>query len=399
MTGSDPGGAQTRRIILLLSLCAFASAASMRLCDPLLPVLADEFDTSLSAAAATTTGFALAYGGAQLFFGALGDRFGRLAVVTVAMAVATLATVASALAPTLDLLVAGRIATGAFAAAAIPLSIAWIGDNVPFAERQPVLARYLIGQMLGMAAGQVGGGVLAELVGWRAAFWLIALLFAGAALMLQRPARRDAAVATPAPGGFIAQSRRLMRDRWAVVVIGTVTIEGTVLFGAVALVASSRQRGFDVSPSVAGTVSALFGLGGLLYAFNARRLVARLRPAGLSRLGGIAFGLAMLVLVLQTRWEPAIMATLVAGLGYYMLHNTLQTQATQLSTEARGAALAWFATGLWVGQGVGVTAAAAVAERMGFVPVFATAAIALVVLGAAFGRALARRYPVQENPR
>jgi predicted MFS family arabinose efflux permease len=399
LTGSDPGGAQTRRIILLLSLCAFASAASMRLCDPLLPVLADEFDTSLSAAAATTTGFALAYGGAQLFFGALGDRFGRLAVVTVAMTIATLATVASALAPTLDLLVAGRIATGAFAAAAIPLSIAWIGDNVPFAERQPVLARYLIGQMLGMTAGQVGGGVLAELVGWRAAFWLIALLFAGAALMLQRPARRDAAVATPAPGGFLAQSRRLMRDPWAVVVIGTVTIEGTVLFGAVALVASYLQRGFDVSPSVAGTVSALFGLGGLLYAFNARRLVARLRPAGLSRLGGIAFGLGMLVLVLQTRWEPAIMATLVAGLGYYMLHNTLQTQATQLSTEARGAALAWFATGLWVGQGIGVTVAAAVAERMGFVPVFATAAIALVVLGAAFGRALARRYPVRETAR
>jgi predicted MFS family arabinose efflux permease len=277
--------------------------------------------------------------------------------------------------------------------------MAWIGDNVPFAERQPVLARYLIGQMLGMTVGQVGGGVLAELIGWRAAFWMIALLFAGATLLLQRPARRDAASATPAPGGFVAQSRRLFASRWAVVVIGTVTLEGTILFGAVALIASYLQRGFGASPAAAGTVSALFGLGGLLYAFNARRLLARLRPAGLSRLGGVAFALGMLVLVLQTRWEPAIVATLVAGLGYYMLHNTLQTQATQLSTEARGAALAWFATGLWVGQGIGVTVAAAVAERLGFVPVFATAAIALVVLGTTFGHALARRHPVQEIPK
>src|SRR5690606_11696313 len=126
----------------------------------------------------------------------------------------------------------------------------------------------------------------------------------------------------------------------------------------------------------------------------ARRLIVRLQPAGLSRLGGVVFALAMLVLVTQRRWEPAILATLTAGLGYYMLHNTLQTQATQLSPEARSAALAWFASGLWIGQGIGVTMSAAVAERVGFVPVFVAAAVALIALGAAFGRAVARREAV-----
>ena len=53
----------------------------MRICDPLLPVLAGEFDSTLTAAAATTTGFALAYGSTQLFFGPLGDRVGRLPVI------------------------------------------------------------------------------------------------------------------------------------------------------------------------------------------------------------------------------------------------------------------------------------------------------------------------------
>lgn len=33
---------------------------------------------------------------------------------------------------------------------------------MPFAGRQPVLARYLIGQMLGMTGGQIGGGILAD---------------------------------------------------------------------------------------------------------------------------------------------------------------------------------------------------------------------------------------------
>jgi len=393
---------------MLLAVCAFASAASMRLCDPLLPVLAQEFDTTLSAAAATTTGFALAYGSTQLFFGPLGDRVGRLRVIVVAIAIAAASSVACAIAPSLSLLITGRVATGAFAAAAIPLSLGWIGDNVRFEDRQPILARYLIGQMLGMTTGQVGGGVLADLVGWRFAFWVIALLFAGAAVMLYRSMRQPAAAAdapsssvaaTQPPAGFIRQSLGLATDRWALIVIGTVTLEGILLFGAVALVPSYLQRVFETSPSVAGTVSALFGLGGMFYAMNARRLITRLGPAGLSRSGGFLFAAAMLVLILQPAWQPAIFATLLAGLGYYMLHNTLQTQATQLSPAARGAAIAWFATGLWLGQGVGVSMAAAVAQRHGFLLVFGASALGLVALGLGFGQALAARAREQARQR
>ena len=393
---------------MLLAVCAFASAASMRLCDPLLPVLAQEFDTTLSAAAATTTGFALAYGSTQLFFGPLGDRVGRLRVIVVAIAIAAASSVACAIAPSLSLLITGRVATGAFAAAAIPLSLGWIGDNVRFEDRQPILARYLIGQMLGMTTGQIGGGVLADLVGWRFAFWVIALLFAGAAVMLYRSMRQPAAAAdapsssvaaTQPPAGFIRQSLGLATDRWALIVIGTVTLEGILLFGAVALVPSYLQRVFETSPSVAGTVSALFGLGGMFYAMNARRLITRLGPAGLSRSGGFLFAAAMLVLILQPAWQPAIFATLLAGLGYYMLHNTLQTQATQLSPAARGAAIAWFATGLWLGQGVGVSMAAAVAQRHGFLLVFGASALGLVALGLGFGQALAARAREQARQR
>jgi MFS family permease len=82
-----------QRTLLLLSICAFASAASMRICDPLLPVLAGAFDTTLTAAAATTTGFAIAYGATQLFFGPLGDRIGRLPVIVVTTTIAAAASV------------------------------------------------------------------------------------------------------------------------------------------------------------------------------------------------------------------------------------------------------------------------------------------------------------------
>src|SRR5260221_3005527 len=63
------------------------------------------------------------------------------------------------------------------AAAIIPLSMAWIGDVVPYEQRQPVLARFLIGQIVGVAIGQLLGGLAADFLGCRVPFYLLAAGF------------------------------------------------------------------------------------------------------------------------------------------------------------------------------------------------------------------------------
>lgn len=47
--------------------------------------------------------------------------------------------------------------------AIVPLAMAWIGDVVPYERRQPVLARFLIGHMLGIAASTSAAGWLGTL--------------------------------------------------------------------------------------------------------------------------------------------------------------------------------------------------------------------------------------------
>lgn len=402
----------SRAVVPLLSLCAFASAASMRICDPLLPIFSTEFEVSLASAAATTNGFALAYGICQFFFGPLGDRYGKLLVIVVTGALAGLAAVACALASDLQALILARVAAGAFAGASIPLAMAWIGDNVPFAERQPVLARYLIGQMLGMSTGQIAGGALADWVGWRLAFWLIAIAFFFAAFRLWSRAGDDArlARARPAPpsllGQFGRQTRVLVADPWSRRIIVSAGLEGFLLFGAFALVPSFLQVTHQFTPTVAGLAAALFGLGGILYAGNARSLLKRLGPAGLALVGGLLFALAISSnwLTEPTLWDSSpgsgltraldvlvFLAPLICGLGYYMLHNTLQNQASQMNSEARGIAFSWFASSLWVGQGLGVTAAALVAGRIGFAPVFLIAGLGILILAVSFAAAYRTR--------
>ena len=78
-------------------------------------------------------------------------------------------------------------------------------------------------------------------------------------------------------------------------------------------------------------------------------------------------------------WVAPVSIALV-GLGFFMVHNTLQTEATQLAPEARGLSVSMFAIMLFTGQSVGVALAGVVFDRWGGAPVFVGAAAGLLVV-------------------
>ncbi len=141
-------------MLRVISLAAFCSMASMRVCDPMLVSLAREFSVTTGDASAVIAAFAVTYGVLQLFYGPLGDRLGKVRVVIGATFACALFSGVTALAPTLPVLVAARAAMGASAAGIIPLSMAWIGDNVPYELRQETLAQLMVATVSGMMAGQ-----------------------------------------------------------------------------------------------------------------------------------------------------------------------------------------------------------------------------------------------------
>jgi MFS family permease len=144
----------------------------------------------LGAASWVITCYAVAFGAAQLVFGPLGDRFDKYKVV----ASATLACAPTAalcrMAPGFGTLLAARLLAGATAAAIIPLSIAWIGDVIPYQQRQTVLARFLLGQIIGRSAGVALGGLAVDYFGWRMPFFGIALAFLAIGMAVQALRRR-----------------------------------------------------------------------------------------------------------------------------------------------------------------------------------------------------------------
>lgn len=390
--------AATRRSILLLSFATFCSMATQRICDAMLPELSRVFSVSISQAAQVVSLFAVTYGVAQLWYGPLGDRYGKFRTVMLTTLACSVGSVVAVLAGSLPMLVAARVVVALFAAAVIPLSLAWVGDAVAYERRQEMLAKLGLGSTCGIVGGQLIGGLFTDTLGWRWAFGFLTVLYLVVGALLWRDLRQQQAragagpaVSAPPAAGFARQSLAVVLRPWSRVVLSVAFVEGAVAFGTLAIVASHLHARLGLALSAAGGVVAVFGLGGMLYMAVARPLIKRLGEAGLARGGAAVFGLAFMVLGYTPRWEPALLACGVAGFGFFMLHNTIQTNATQMAPEARGTGVTLFACALFLGQSVGVLLAAALMARVGSAVVVAGAGAVLIVLGWVFAVAIGRR--------
>jgi predicted MFS family arabinose efflux permease len=384
------------RAIVLLSLAAFASASALRAADALLPLIAAQFDTTPGGASAVITGFAVAYGLLQLVNGPIADRIGKYRMVCWVTAVSAIGNLACALAPSLPALVTARFLSGATVGAIVPLSIAWIGDAVPYERRQAVLARFLIGHMSGVAFATAASGFLGEWLGWRAMFFLLAGLYAIVGALLFLELRRNASTREAGERGAslfesFARMGRLTRHPWVRVMLATVALEGGLFYGSLAFVALDLHLRFGLSLGASGSTVAAFALGGFGYAAGAGRIVPRLGERGLVLVGGafMAAGFVGLALARSALWGPACLAVL--GAGIYMMHNTLQVHATQMAPEARGGSLALFACSLFTGQSAGVWVASHFVDAGGARPAFLASALGLALLALDFRRRLALR--------
>lgn len=381
------------RAILALSFAAFGSGMSMRIADSMLVRLASDFGIALGAAAMVITVFGFAYGLSQLLFGPLGDRYGKYLVIAWGCIACAFTTTLCGLATDYSFLLAARMIAGATCASLIPLSMAWIGDVVVYEERQAVLARFLIGQILGLSSGILLGGISADYLGWRFPFFLIAASFLVTGICLVKMNARLPAHARQvhraeghALARMLSEFRRVLELDWARKVLGTVVIEGALVYGGLAFVPTHLHAVHGLSLSGAGGLVMLFGLGGFVFAVRSKAMVKRLGEVGLVRSGALLMATTMIVIAITPVWWLAIPACFVFGLGFYMMHNTLQINATQMAPQRRGAAVAAFASCFFLGQSAGVAAGGALLTAIGTSPLLAAAGVGVGLIGERFAR-------------
>jgi len=162
-------------VVLILAALLGVQPITTDLYLPALPALTTGFGASMGQAQLTLTGLLLAFGVSQLVWGPLSDHYGRRPVLLVGLTAYIVAAIGSALAPSMDLLVAWRIVQGVAMGAGVTCARAIIRDLYHPNDGAKVMSKALSG--LGVIACMSAplGGLLSEWFSWRVALLTLAV--------------------------------------------------------------------------------------------------------------------------------------------------------------------------------------------------------------------------------
>ena len=376
----------TGELLLLLAGLAALGALATNIILPAFPDMARELGTSVKDLSATLGTFFVAFAIGQLFVGPLSDRFGRQWLVLSGLIVFVIGSAICILAANLPQLVIGRIvqALGVCATSVLSRAIArdlFEGD---------ALARTLSLIMVAMAAAPgfspLLGGVLNNLLGWRATFGVVAglaLLLGIHYLMRLGETHRMERRMNLSVSGIAGSYRQLLRDRKFIAPALSVSLVIGSLYMFFAMAPALLMEGFGFSPFglalfFASTVFVVFGAG-----FMAPRVARRWGTVVAARSGiGIAWAGSIALLLGQQDATYFSVALTIYLLGMGMINplgTAIALQPFGAKAGAASALLGFLQMGC-AALAIGIASVLPVSTNMGFCIVLTSCqAVALVI--------------------
>ena len=367
----------------MLGLAGFIVMADNWVVSPLLPTMARDFSVDPARAGVLIAAYMLPFGIFQLLYGPLADRFGKLRVVTVSLALFAFATALCASATGLADLTAFRAITGIFAAATMPISLALIGDLVPMQGRQKAIATFMGIAFLGQATSMTIGGTIAAASSWRGVFVAYAAVAVVIVVALFVSTRGVAAQLKGDPHSeFLRPYGRLLANGPSLRTYLVVFVEGVLILGSFSYAGAYAATALGLETFGIGLLMAVFGVGVIAGSRLSGRLAQRLGRPRLVALGlGSAAAADLLLATAGSRLAVFAAAVLLLGLGFMLAHSSLLTTATQFAERARGAAMSLVAFAFMVGGSLGTMLGGRIVLGASYRDLYLAFGIALGALG------------------
>jgi DHA1 family bicyclomycin/chloramphenicol resistance-like MFS transporter len=316
------GPARSVGLIALLSALVALGPISTDLYLPSLPILADAFAAPVPAVQATLSVFLAGFALGMLAYGPISDRIGRRPAAIGALVLYLAASVACALAPSIEALIAWRFVQSLGAAGGPVLARAIVRDLYERETAARVLAYTTMAMALAPALGPVLGGFLTEWLGWRANFWALtgaaaAILAAVLATLGETNRVRDPTATRPSR--LAANYRALLSHR---AFAGYMLVVAFVYSGIFVFISGSSfvlMDGLGLSPQAYGFAFGGVVCGYIVGTFGATRLTRRLGVDRTIRLGTAVCCAGGLALLLAALAAPPSVAGLVGPYVLFMI--------------------------------------------------------------------------------
>jgi DHA1 family bicyclomycin/chloramphenicol resistance-like MFS transporter len=302
-----------RLLLILGALSAFGPLA-IDFYLPSFPTLARAFSTDVEHVQLSLAAYFAGLAIGQLAYGPLADRFGRRKPLLVGVMLFSLASLACALAPSLEWLIAARFVQALGGCAGMVVSRAVVRDLCDPISSAKVFSQLMLVMGLAPILAPLAGGLLLSTLGWPSIFICLTLFsficLLAVAWWLPETLAKDV---PPAPlRGALGEYKRLFAD---LPFLGYALTGGFAIAGMFAYIAGSPFVFIELYGIPAEHYGWLFGsnaLGFILVAQLNAWLVARHGPAywlGKTVWFYLACGLALLLVALgkpQTLWPLLI---------------------------------------------------------------------------------------------
>lgn len=407
-----------KKIVVTLGFCGLVSAADNWFVSPALPAIAQTLAIAPAAATIILTAYLTPYGLLQPVCGAIGDAVGRVRLLCIIVAGLAASTVLCAAAPTLEALVVARIVTGCFAAGIISVNQSLVGSVVSEEDRQGAVGLLMGVTFTGQGLSAGLGGLICDLVGWRAAFICFGALGAAAWLSVRRLRYLDEMDGTSAidasgagvsvagagaggsaerepfrPAAFLRHAAQILFGPGRAVYFVAFTT-GIIFLGVYGFMGTFLAEGCGLSSTQAGLLMMFYGLACLAGGSISGRIGEARGQRGVIAVGETSGVIATALLAASTitgSWMPALPAAACLGLGYILVQPTLVSFSMDIDPSHTGLCTGLIGLGVFAGGGIGSSLGSIAIAGGGYLALWTIAGVALVAQAIAGARFLPRK--------
>ncbi|NNE85397.1 MAG: multidrug effflux MFS transporter, partial [Alphaproteobacteria bacterium] len=332
--------ASPRLLIIILAAITALGPMSMQIFLPALPAIQDAFTVTPGRAQLVLSSSLISIAIASLAYGPASDRFGRRPVMVVGLSIFLVGSVICALAPSIWILILGRVVQAVGGAAGMVISRAIIRDLYDRETAARMLAYMVTALVLAPMVAPLIGGILNDLKDWRAIFWFTGFMgLAALALAHPRvPETLAAPVRDQSLGGMLLSFVSLLR------IPAFLGYAGQLSFGLGMFMAFIGGAPFVVvrvlnrPPTELGVLLLIISAGFMIGTFITARIAGRVGVDRMILFGSVlsvVCGLVMLALVLAGEWT--VWAIFLPGAGMAFANGLIMpnAQAAAVSINPR----------------------------------------------------------------